>query len=432
MDCFIPSLCFYCMGFFDFFKQKLLALSVVVIVVIVHIVVVKFAFVYSCFYVIFIILSLSGDVELNPGPRHIRHRQCRILYANIRGLHGNLSDLMVASRQFDILLCSETLVSDMRHVSELLIPGFKRPILLRRKTIHRAQGMAAYIRNDFSASRKANFECGCHEVQILKVCGKTNNFYVFSVYRNPDANDSIFDCLLTSLAAIQENDNKAAFLFVGDFNAHHREWLSSVSPTDCHGLRALDFTSEAGCEQLIHGPTHRSGNCLDLIFSDTPGIVTCNIANPIGTSDHSYVSAVIKTEQPVPDVTFSRKIYIKSRADWDGILHELSTTNWPYIYHHADSIGSFSDLCTNVIDKHIPSRIIHFRTKDKAWFNDDCKRAHQEKQEAYQLWRRNRSDLTWNNYTRLRVVAQEIYASAEKEYNDSIKDDLLGTNQSNK
>ena len=255
---------------------------------------------------------------------------------------------------------------------------------------------------------------------------------MFSVYRNPDANDSIFDCLLTSLAAIQESDNKAAFLFVGDFNAHHREWLSSVSPTDCHGLRALDFTSEAGCEQLIHGPTHRSGNCLDLIFSDTPGIVTCNIANPIGTSDHSYVSAVIKTEQPVPNVTFSRKIYIKSRADWDGILHELSTTNWPYIYHHADSIGSFSDLCTNVIDKHIPSRIIHFRTKDKAWFNDDCKRAHQEKQEAYQLWRRNRSDLTWNNYTRLRVVAQEIYASAEKEYNDSIKEDLLGTNHSNK
>ena len=44
----------------------------------------------------------------------------------MRGLAGNLSDLTVASSQYDILLCSETLVSDMRHVSEVLVPGFSR------------------------------------------------------------------------------------------------------------------------------------------------------------------------------------------------------------------------------------------------------------------------------------------------------------------
>ena len=48
----------------------------------------------------------------------------------MRGLAGNLIDLTVASPQYDILLCSETLVSDLRHVSELLVPGFGRPTLL--------------------------------------------------------------------------------------------------------------------------------------------------------------------------------------------------------------------------------------------------------------------------------------------------------------
>ena len=42
----------------------------------------------------------------------------------MRGLAGNLSDLTVASSQYDILLYSETLVSDMRHGSDLLVPGF--------------------------------------------------------------------------------------------------------------------------------------------------------------------------------------------------------------------------------------------------------------------------------------------------------------------
>ena len=42
--------------------------------------------------------------------------------SNVQGLARNLSDLTVASSQYDILLCSETLVSDMRHVSEILVP----------------------------------------------------------------------------------------------------------------------------------------------------------------------------------------------------------------------------------------------------------------------------------------------------------------------
>ena len=56
------------------------------------------------------------DVETNPGPRRPVAAVCRILCSNVRGLAGNLSDLTVASSQYDILLCSETLVSDMRHV----------------------------------------------------------------------------------------------------------------------------------------------------------------------------------------------------------------------------------------------------------------------------------------------------------------------------
>ena len=36
------------------------------------------------------------------------------------------------------------------------------------------------------------------------------------------------------------------------------------------------------------------------------------------------------------------------------------------------------------------------------------------------------SDLTWNDYTRLRAHAQSVYASAEKNYNDGIREKLLG------
>ncbi|XP_068207436.1 G-protein coupled receptor GRL101-like [Palaemon carinicauda] len=57
-------------------------------------------------------------------------------------------------------------------------------------------------------------------------------------------------CSLTIMAKIQDDDRKASLVFVGDFNAHHREWLNSVSPTDRLGLAALDFASESGSLEL--------------------------------------------------------------------------------------------------------------------------------------------------------------------------------------
>ena len=45
---------------------------------------------------------------------------------------GNLSDLKEASSRYDMLFWSETLVSDLHHTSELLVPGFGRPVLLCR------------------------------------------------------------------------------------------------------------------------------------------------------------------------------------------------------------------------------------------------------------------------------------------------------------
>ena len=83
------------------------------------------------------------DAATKPGPRRPVSAVCRILCSNVRGLKGNLSDLTVASSQYDILLCSETLVSDMRHVSEVLVPGFGCRVLLCRGKIPRARGIAA-------------------------------------------------------------------------------------------------------------------------------------------------------------------------------------------------------------------------------------------------------------------------------------------------
>ena len=117
------------------------------------------------FYHIFLCLpqaSVSGCGDYNPGPRRPVLAPCRILCSNVWGLAGNLGDfLTVASSQYDILLCSETLVSDMRHVLAVLVPGFGCPVLLWQCKLSRARGMAAYVRDGYGTFRQPKFECGC-------------------------------------------------------------------------------------------------------------------------------------------------------------------------------------------------------------------------------------------------------------------------------
>ena len=91
---------------------------------------------------------------------------------------------------------------------------------------------------------------------------------------------------------------RASFLFVGDLNGHHQEWLGSMT-TNRHGVAAFDFTTVSGCDQLVVGQTHARGGTLDLLMTDVPDLVRVDIVAPIGNSDHSFLSAVISKELSV-------------------------------------------------------------------------------------------------------------------------------------
>ena len=92
--------------------------------------------------------------------------------------------------------------------------------------------MAAYVRDCYRAFRKPKFECGCCEMLVFRVCGVRQNPYVYSLFRNSDLDNHI-DSLLASMAAVQAEDVRASFLFVGDLNVHNQEWLGSTT-TNSH------------------------------------------------------------------------------------------------------------------------------------------------------------------------------------------------------
>ena len=91
------------------------------------------------------------------------------------------------------------------------------------------------------------------------------------------------------MSDIRKLDRKSFFIFVGYLNAHHQEWLKSVSLTDCHGIAEFDFGNLFGYTQLIKELIHNLGNCLNLLLTNVPGVVDPLVNPPLGNSDHSSI-----------------------------------------------------------------------------------------------------------------------------------------------
>ena len=120
------------------------------------------------------------------------------------------------------------------------------------------------------------------------------------------------------MAAVEDEDISASFLFVGDLNGHHREWLGSTT-TNHHGVAAFDFGTVTGCDQLVVDPTHVRGGTLDLLKTDVPDLVRVAVVAPIGNSDHYSLSAVFSMAQAVPNLCVSRKVFLKHQINWNTV-----------------------------------------------------------------------------------------------------------------
>ena len=128
---------------------------------------------------------------------------------------------------------------------------------------------------------------------------------------------------------MQAEDVRASFLFVGDLNGHHQEWLGSTT-TNSHGVAAFDFATVSGCDQLVVGPTHALGGTLDLLMTYVPDLERVAVVAPMGNSYHSSLSAVISTAQAVPNLCVSRKVFLKHQVNWKtvcGAMRELPCGN---------------------------------------------------------------------------------------------------------
>ena len=166
------------------------------------------------------------------------------------------------------------------------------------------------------------------------------------------------------MAAMQAEDVRASFLFVGDLNDHHQEWLGYTT-TNRHGVAAFDFVTLSGCDELVVSPTHARGGTLDLLMTDNPDLVRVAVIAPIGNSDQSSLSAVISMAQAVPNLCVSKRVFLKHQVNCNTVCGAIQDLPWRNIWSADNSVDDLNYHLLPLVGRFVPIKV-----KDKPWFYD--------------------------------------------------------------
>ena len=150
---------------------------------------------------------------------------------------------------------------------------------------------------------------------------------------------TVFDSISSTIdEVISINPSVNVFVF-GDFNVHHKDWLTYSGGTDRSGELCYNFSISNRLTPMVNFPT-RIPDCdslrpalLDLFFSSDDSICSTMAFPPLGNSDHVVVSVSIDfPSYSQQDATFHRIAYDYSCADWDGLCDHLRDVSWEDIF----------------------------------------------------------------------------------------------------
>ena len=155
--------------------------------------------------------------------------------------------------------------------------------------------------------------------------------YFFFLYQLPSSSlCTVFDSTSSNINEVLFINPPANVFVFGDFNVHHKDWLTYSGGTDRPGELCYNFSISNDLTQMVNFPTRipdcdsHSPALLDLFISSDASICSTMAFPPMGNSDHVVVSVCIGLPSySQMDALFHRIAYDYSCADWYGLCdHE--------------------------------------------------------------------------------------------------------------
>ena len=251
--------------------------------------------------------------------------------------------------------------------------------LIKKDSGNHMHGHAVYVKEGIAFSRDLSLiKCAdSYSWFRLVLLHSVSGF--FFLYRSPSSSlSTVFDSISSNVDEVLSiNQSTNVFVF-GDFNVHHKDWLTYSGGTDRPGEVCYNFsisnilTQMVNCTTRIPDCDSYSPGLLDFFLSSDASICSTMAFPLLGNSDHVIVSVSIDfPTNSQQDAPFHCIAYDYSRADWDGLHDHLRDVPWEDIFKLGASAAA-SEFCEWVqvgIDVYIPHRKYQVKPHLSPWFS---------------------------------------------------------------
>jgi len=262
------------------------------------------------------------------------------------------------------------------------------------------------------------------------------------LYRSPSiGNDDVhkngFKDLSDKINSLLRIYPDTEFVIAGDFNIYNKKWLVHSPKDTREGLDVEFFASSYNLTQLISEPTriprreNEGSYLLDLFLTSSPEKYSTRVFAPLGSSDHCVVTASFRINQSEKaKAAPKRQIWHYKKAKWADFNAFLNSFDWS-LNSYDKNVNTATNVITNTIllgmKLFIPSSVksVSRNKKKSSWMNVICRKAINDKDEAFKNYRTNRSEESRKIYNTVRNKCKTIVKTQRFLHDQKLKKKIL-------
>ena len=158
-------------------------------------------------------------------------------------------------------------------------------------------GLAVYVKEGLPFARDSSLKNSADSYLCFRLALLHSVSYFFSLYQSPSSSlCTVFDSISSNTDEVLLINPSANVFVFGDFNAHHKDWLTYSGGTDRPGELCFNFSITNDLTQIVNFLTRipdcdsHSPALLDLFISSDASICSTMAFPPLENSDHVVVS----------------------------------------------------------------------------------------------------------------------------------------------
>ena len=232
---------------------------------------------------------------------------------------------------------------------------------------------------------------------------------------------TVFDSISSNIDEVLSINPSANKFVFGDFNVHHKDWLTYSGGTDRPGELCYNFSISNNITFLLGSLTVTlSPALLDLFVSSDTSICSTMAFPPLRNSDHVvssfYIDFPINSKQDTP---FHCVASDYSHVDWDGLCDHLRDVPWKDVFTLSASAAA-SEFCEWVqvgVDVYIPHCKYQVKPHSYPWFSAVCAAAIVHRNLFFfHLYQQNKSSESKVKFRQASNHCKRVLEAAKLEY----------------